>query len=174
MFILFLVGSVFITFSGLFYYKRKYFISNGEKLLATVVGIERYKSTHRSGSSRSTYTMYRPVIKYQFKGKNYYFCGNVGSSKIDYRIGQNIYVYSLPQGPEYVTLAKSQVDLLIKIFAIGGISCFGFGIYLTLKDFHQMGLFSVAPLILLICVWLLYIRPKIKSIKQRVKEGIPG
>lgn len=122
MFIAIIVGGVFLLFAGLLFYRRNYFTSHGRKVIASVVGVERYVSKNKSRTSNKSQVFYRPLIKYVFNGDEYCFMGSVSSSSLDYKIGQQLKVYSLPQGPEYVVLVKSKLIYFILVFGIIGFS----------------------------------------------------
>ncbi|MBK24676.1 MAG: hypothetical protein CME70_11830 [Halobacteriovorax sp.] len=147
MYVILIVSGIFtlfgLGFSGLYLY----FKNKGKTLKGTVFGIERYIS-RTNGKAKAT--MYRPLIKYHFKGKEYLFTASYGSNDIHQRIGDKVKVLSLDDGPEYVRL-KTKIQW---VFPLAFLS---FGIA------GSVGFFYVSPstLVLGIYIALLLLVPMI-------------
>lgn len=125
MIIFLIVSSVFLVFGLLLGLNYFYFKANAKTLPGRIHAIERYQSRQ----NRKTSTYYRPLIEYAFKGENYVFTSNFGSSDIGWNIGQKVQVYSLDKGPEYVRLKAKIHYLFPLIFFIFGFAGSAFYFY---------------------------------------------
>tara|TARA_R110000868_G_scaffold258137_8_gene515406 strand:- start:1708 stop:2541 length:834 start_codon:yes stop_codon:yes gene_type:complete len=117
MFVIILVGSVFIIFGSLLLAINIHFLRNGKVLKGKIVGIEKYQSYERN---KGTQVFYRPVVEYHFNGATVKFACSFGSSAISYKIGERVSLFSLNKGPEYVRLNSKTLWIFPSIFVVLG------------------------------------------------------
>jgi hypothetical protein len=125
LFVLLIVSGIFTLFGLFFCLLYLYFKRRGRLIPAKIFAIERYQST----TNHQQTTLYRPLIKYNFKGQSYIFSSSFGSSNVSHKIGQEVKVISLETGPEFVRLKTPIQWLLPFIFFAVGVT--GAGIYFT-------------------------------------------
>ncbi len=101
MILFFIVGLVFVLIGLLIVYLAAYYRLHGRPYEGSVYAIEEYISFQREEGVNRKQVLYRPIFKYKFESKTYFFSGG-GSNIISKKIGQKINVYVLmSKGPEY-------------------------------------------------------------------------
>jgi hypothetical protein len=134
MVLFFIVGLTFALVGLLIVYLAIYYRIHGHSHEGNIYAIEEYISDQREEGVDRKIFLYRPVFKYKFSNKIYYFSGG-GSNIINKKIGEKINVYVLiSKGPEYCKADISfNVWFGLIFFFIGLLSI----IFFFLKgDFH--------------------------------------
>lgn len=134
MLLFFILGLTFVIIGLLIVYLAIYYRLHGRPHEGCVYAIEEYISIQREEGADRKQILYRPIFKYKFENKNYFFSGG-GSNTISKKIGQKINVYVLmSKGPEYCMADTSfSIWFGVVFFFIGLLSILFFFIK---GDFH--------------------------------------
>tara|TARA_R110000868_G_scaffold117600_12_gene312399 strand:+ start:19733 stop:20572 length:840 start_codon:yes stop_codon:yes gene_type:complete len=144
MIIMYVVGTVFVIFGGIFLLINLHFFRNGKVLNGKVIGIEKYLSRQSStNNTRAKQVFYRPIVEYLFNGQTVKFASSFGSSAISHKIGQRVKLISLHKGAEYVRMNSKLLWLFPLIFFVLG--CILSGVYLYNEESSN---FKVGVLVL--------------------------
>ncbi|MFA9419219.1 MAG: DUF3592 domain-containing protein [Gammaproteobacteria bacterium] len=85
-----LIGSVSIGFATAFYLFSSRYKGRSLSIDGSVVGIEKYTTTMRSGVHNMSQLLYRPVVSFLYNGVESYFVDSLGRNTITHKIGARI------------------------------------------------------------------------------------
>lgn len=116
-FVMILMGSMFFIVGKLLIKFKNTSIKDHTVILnAKVVNIDSKQETQQDTDGHyHTSTLYRPVLKYEYQGKTYKVGRSSWSSRVPYKIGDDMEVKINPENPESII-----TDVDIRIYKLAG------------------------------------------------------
>ncbi len=150
MFILNFIGTLFLSLAFVISYIYLYYLKNGKIVLGRIFAIEKYARSDQSNANQNSGMLYRPIYEFQHSSGLTRFSGG-GSSKINLRIGQQVEILVLNQGPEY-SMAKTNTAFIFSfVFSIIGL------ISLTISwHYLQEWYLRLIPLVIIFSIFVFF------------------
>lgn len=124
MFLIGMLGSIFIIVSLGIFSLHAYYLINGKRMRGKVIAIEKYQSLSGQTHDQVERTYYRPLYEYYFSGEKIWFAG-AGSNVIEQEIGAPIEIRVLGRGPEFCSPKTNLYLIIATFFSIFGAIAIG-------------------------------------------------
>ena len=147
MILFFIVGTLFMVL-GLFMLLDAYFFrKRARRIRGEVVAYEKHRS-------KNGY-MYNPVVTYEDQGKVYRFTSDIGSSEMDYTLGEEVEVLLLDDQHSVARLKRNDRFFIASIFLFLGSVAVGTGVSEVTDDATQLLAVELSLLLLVAGTYLL-------------------
>ncbi len=129
MFIAIFVGVIFILTA--YWYNRylNYYKNNGTILQAKCIGYETIHKIYRNRSNVSRNHTSKIILKYIYQGEEILASVKQSNQSYQYNINENVSIYALNDGPEYISIEDNSSKFILIIFFIAGLIAMSFGFY---------------------------------------------
>ena len=160
-----LTSTAFMAFGLIFVLYDLIYKKKAVKVPGRIAGIEKYISKMRTGNTRSSRLMYRPVVSFIYNGDEAFFTAGLSKNTISDKIGDRIeveYIINLPSsvriaGRKFmrnfgillilvsivllaITFNKDQIDLSLKVVRLAIPFILNYAIFMYLsKKFEKYG-----------------------------------
>ncbi len=128
--VMILVGAGFLGIGIWQYMDQRDFESRATKAAGTVIDVKRETRTSTNNNRRTTTTVYRPVIRFEVKGRSYTFTSSSASSSYNFSRGRRVEILYDQTNPNDARMDDAVFSILPLIFiGVGGFVLFA-GLFL--------------------------------------------